>query len=93
MKINLKNLSSAVILFALTFFAADYSFAKSHSKKVASHKVKKVHGHKKSSASAKSHPKKKSASLNKKGKRHTASTSKKSSHKNHPVRVGSKYNH
>lgn len=92
MNINLKKLSSALVIFALTFFAADYSFAKTHHKKVASHKVKKAHGHKKSSASAKSHSKKKSASFNKKNKRHTASTPK-SSHKNHPVRVGSRYNH
>jgi hypothetical protein len=102
---NFKNITTAILLFGLTFFFADYSFAKTHHKKNAVHKVKSHKKSKKNSASNNSHKKKsaafgkskskKSALQPKKHKRATASTNEDNwAHtgvtKNR--KVGSKYN-
>ncbi|MBC7465514.1 MAG: hypothetical protein H7256_05935 [Bdellovibrio sp.] len=102
MKNTFKNMTAAILLFTLTFFAADYSYAKTSKKKTAIHKsTKKAHGKKKNSASHKSAKKKKVASVSKKKKnRQVASTDggnwahtgvKKAS-KAKRSKVGSKYN-
>lgn len=56
-----------MLMFTLTFFAADYSFAKTHHKKTAVHKTKKA-VKKKHSASHKPAKKSKVASVGKKKK-------------------------
>jgi hypothetical protein len=103
---NFKNITTVILLFGLTFFFADYSFAKTHHKKTAVHKVK---GHKKSkknSASTGFRSKKKSAKFgkstskksaqhSKKHKRATASSNEDNwAHTGVPKnrKVGSKYN-
>ena len=101
MKNFFKNTTAALLLFTLTFFAADYSFAKSH-KKTAVHKSsKKAHGKKKPSATHKSAKKSKVAGVSKKKKnRQIASAdgaqwARSGEKKSKPKRakVGSKYSH
>lgn len=102
MKNNFRNMTAAILLFTLTFFAADYSFAKTSKKKTAIHKsTKKAHGKKKNSASHKS-SKKKVASVGKKKKNRQiastdggnwAHTGEKKPSKAKRAKVGSKYSH